>query len=263
MYQRLVFRGDTHGSLADMKQFVKRYSITDKDIVIITGDFGYIWGEDSQQAINELEKYPCLFMFCDGNHENYDMLEAFPETSLFGGRVHLVGDNIYHMIRGEIFDIQGTTILAMGGAHSHDIQDGILNPQAFASKESFLETYGRWQRWGRMFRVKGISWWDREDVSKEDWNNAWKNISTVPISEDGYRHIDYFISHCAPSSVAYTLSMGAFLPDNITDGLEKIMKAVVFKRGFCGHYHWDNKPVSWINGVPFMCLYMKPEIIAL
>ncbi|WP_418825946.1 hypothetical protein [Paratractidigestivibacter sp.] len=48
------------------------------------------------------------------------MLAELPETERCGGHVHIVRPNILHLMRGEVFDIDGTTVLAMGGAASHD-----------------------------------------------------------------------------------------------------------------------------------------------
>ena len=36
------------------------------------------------------------------------------------GRVHFVSGNVIHLMRGEVYDIAGTRLFAMGGAHSAD-----------------------------------------------------------------------------------------------------------------------------------------------
>ena len=46
-------------------------------------------------------------VFIDGNHENYDRLSAYPVTEWRGGKVHRIADNILHLMRGQVFEIDG------------------------------------------------------------------------------------------------------------------------------------------------------------
>ena len=55
------------------------------------------------------------------------MLNALPERLWHGGRIHEVRPHVLHLMRGQVFDIEGYTFFTMGGAASHDIEDGILS----------------------------------------------------------------------------------------------------------------------------------------
>lgn len=50
------------------------------------------------------------------NHENHHLLAGLPMREWNGGLVHEVRPHVLHLMRGEVFDITGTTVLAMGGA---------------------------------------------------------------------------------------------------------------------------------------------------
>ena len=56
----------------------------------------------------------------------------------------------------------------MGGASSHDIQDGILSPFA----EDFQEQYSMRRAMGCNFRVNHRTWWKEELSSEEEYATA-------------------------------------------------------------------------------------------
>lgn len=74
-----------------------------------------------------------------------------------GGLVHEVRPHVLHLMRGEVFDIGGLTVLAMGGAASND----------------------------RQYRKEGMSWWPEEMPSEGRWttavprSTAWAGRSTT------------------------------------------------------------------------------------
>ena len=90
----------------------------------------------------------------DGNHENFDLLNAYPGKEWRGGRVHEVRPHVLHLMRGQVYVIDGLTWFTMGGAASHDIEDGILDPAA----PDFERRYWMLRRMGARFRVLGHSW---------------------------------------------------------------------------------------------------------
>ena len=98
--------------------------------MVIAGDFGGLWdgSQKDQYWLDWLNKKPFTTLFVDGNHENFDLLNTLPEKEWNGGRVHVVREHILHLMRGQVFDFGGLTWFTMGGAASHDIQDGILDP---------------------------------------------------------------------------------------------------------------------------------------
>lgn len=73
--------GDTHGDYNRFRTdiFPEQKSMTKADYVIICGDFG-LWSESKEQKhkLDWLEDKPFTTLFVDGNHENYDLLNAYP-----------------------------------------------------------------------------------------------------------------------------------------------------------------------------------------
>ena len=47
-----------------------------------------------------------------------------------GGKVHRVRPHVLHLMRGQIFELEDSRFFTMGGAKSHDIEDGVLEPDA-------------------------------------------------------------------------------------------------------------------------------------
>ena len=101
-----------------------------EDYLIVTGDFGGLWdgGPKDQYWLDWLEGKPFTTLFVDGNHENFDLLNTLPERQWNGGSVHVAREHVLHLMRGQVFTFGGLTWFTMGGASSHDIQDGILDP---------------------------------------------------------------------------------------------------------------------------------------
>ena len=126
----IYITGDTHGGFRRFgnKYFPPQKHMSREDYVIITGDFGGLWdgGPKDWYWLDWLSGKPFTTLFVDGNHENFDLLNALPEKEWHGGRVHEVRENILHLMRGQRFTIGGCSVFAMGGAASHDIRDGIL-----------------------------------------------------------------------------------------------------------------------------------------
>lgn len=228
--------GDTHGGFQRFKEeyFPEQARMTRDDYVIICGDFGGVWSGDVQEQFNLdwLENRPFTTLFVDGNHENFDRLAVLPVEDWHGGKVHKVRPHILHLMRGQVFEIDGYTFFTMGGASSHDIDDGILDPTA----PDFEVDYWLKRRLRQRFRVNGISWWEQEMPTQEECEEARRNLERV-----GYQ-VDYIITHCCPSSLLPQLSPD-YGPDQLTKFLEEIKAKVNYHYWLFGHYH-DNKALD-------------------
>jgi hypothetical protein len=75
-----------------------------------------------------LEEKPFTTLFGSGNHENFDLLAEYPVEDWHGGKVQRIRPSVIHLMRGQVYSIQGKTFFTMGGASSHDINGGILEP---------------------------------------------------------------------------------------------------------------------------------------
>ena len=118
----IYITGDTHGGFQRFgnKYFPPQKHMSREDYVIITGDFGGLWdgGPKDWYWLDWLSGKPFTTLFVDGNHENFDLLNALPEKEWHGGRVHEVRENILHLMRGQVFTFGGLTWFTMGGASS-------------------------------------------------------------------------------------------------------------------------------------------------
>ena len=152
----IYITGDTHCPTGMDKlnetNFPQQKHMTKKDYVIICGDFGDIWSAKSNEQkdmLQWLSQRNFTTLFLDGNWENYGKLSSQTITVWNGGSAHRLTDSVIHLMRGQVFDLQGYSFFTMGGARSHDIEDGILNPKA----PDFEEQYWALRRMGARFRV--------------------------------------------------------------------------------------------------------------
>lgn len=120
--------GDVHGraeygsSRFAFKNWPLGRTLTRDDAVIVAGDFGFVWdGSNAEKYwLDWFESKPWTTCFVDGNHENHHALAGLPVREWNGGFVHAARPHVLHLMRGEVFDIDGLTVLAMGGAASND-----------------------------------------------------------------------------------------------------------------------------------------------
>lgn len=119
--------GDTHGEYGrfSKRKFQKTgIELTEKDYVIVCGDFGLCWERNATflYECDLFKRRPFTVLWVQGNHENYDMISEFPVEEWNGGKVrHIVRDKVILLERGQVFTIEGKTFFTFGGAASHDI----------------------------------------------------------------------------------------------------------------------------------------------
>lgn len=208
----IYITGDTHcpidiGKLNTTK-FPEQKAMAKDDYVIVCGDFGAVWNGSKSDAywLSWLNGKPFTTLFIDGNHENFNLLNQYPITDFCGGKAHQIMPSIFHLMRGEVFIIDGLKFFTMGGASSHD----------------------------KIHRREGKSWWTEELPSDAEYQNALNNLDANDWS------MDVVLSHCAPDSVQRDIAYW-YEHDKLTNFLESIRDDLLFTSWFCGHYHLDKE----------------------
>lgn len=205
----IYITGDTHIptdiSKLNSKKFPVQKELTKNDYLIICGDFGGLWDNSNEEKywIKWLSHKNFTTLFIDGNHENFNMLSQLPCVDFCGGKAHMVANDIYHLMRGEIYTIDNKKIFTLGGANSHD----------------------------KDYRKEGINWWKEELPNDTELTYAKDNLANHDYN------VDYVITHCAPSSIHSEISN--YPKDNLTEFLEFVNSKLNFKKWFFGHYHID------------------------
>ena len=230
----LYITGDCHANFSKfgMKNFPDQKNLTRDDYIIVCGDFG-IWHDCKEERYNLdwLAEKPFTLLFVDGNHENFDRLKnEFPVVDFHGGKAHIIRDNIYHLMRGYVFDLCGEKFFAFGGASSHDIQDGILYLEDYEDSKALIKDYNRRTSQGQMLRINHISWWEEELPSEYEMRRGMENLKKVDYK------VDYVISHCPPREVCCWC--GYYDTDKIISYFDKLLKSgLSFKEWWSGHLH--------------------------
>lgn len=213
---KIGITGDTHGDLMFRRVFQARKQ--GYDTLIICGDFGYIWdgSKAEQKRLDYLNKIGIKVLFIDGNHENHVLLNEYPTTKMFEGKVHVIRDNVIHLMRGEYYNIDGKTFWCMGGANSTD----------------------------KEYRKEGKSWW-REEIPSDN-----EIIEGVRLLSENKWSVDYIITHTCPSDCLSYIGK-EFREDDFTDILNNIKYLVDYKQWYFGHMHIDYN----IKDLKCICLY--------
>lgn len=236
----IFLTGDTHGEFRhrfNTENFPEQKEMTKEDYVIICGDFGGIW--EQKESRNEkywldwFEERNYTLLFVDGNHENHARLSQYPEKEWHGGCVHEIRPHVLHLMRGQVYEINGKTFFTFGGAQSHDISDGILEPDDPQLKEKVKQLKRR-HTWN--YRIHNISWWSEELPSQKEMDEGLANLAKHQ------NQVDFIITHCCSSSTQAQITDKKSI-NHLTDYLQQIKEKIQFSKWFFGHYH-DNQNVS-------------------
>ena len=220
-----IISGDIHGTL-DIGKLIRyfdgkedKYS-KEEDYLIICGDVGVcaFVREESVATRDVLRSLPVTTLFVDGNHENFPELNSYKAEEWNGGKVHFIEDNIIHLMRGQVFNIDGTRFFTFGGACSVD-------------------------KWARK---EGFSWFPEEIPNRFEYEEGWRNLE-----KNGF-NVDYISTHTCPIEAAS--EMGYEFYDEGERGLRQYLQRVAdnteFTAWYFGHFHEDTD----VDDI-FICLY--------
>jgi DNA repair exonuclease SbcCD nuclease subunit len=182
------------------------------DYVLVAGDLGVLWdgGKGDRKLLEWVDKRPFTTLFIDGNHENFDLLNAYPVTRWCGGQVHQIGRSLIHLMRGQVFILSNMTIFTFGGAASTD----------------------------REWRKEQVNWWPEEMPSAAEMAEGLANL------EKRHWEVDVVITHTAPTRLlgkAQRAGRREVKPDALTDYLDHIYEHLKWKKWLFGHFHTDQK----------------------
>jgi predicted phosphodiesterase len=237
----IYITGDTHGDFKrrfNTENFPEQYEMTKDDHLIICGDFGGVWDLERESKnekwwLDWFEERNYTLLFIDGNHENFDRLNAYSIKEWHGGKVHELRPHVLHLMRGQVFEIEGKKFFTFGGASSHDVQGGILklDDPNFKSKKKRLD------KDGICYRIDHLTWWEQELANEAEMEEGRKNL----LVNDNT--VDFILTHCCSSSTQSFLGGNLYAPDRETDYLETIKNNVTYSKWLFGHYH-DNINVN-------------------
>ena len=136
-----------------------------------------------------------------------------------GGRVHKIRQNLIHLMRGEIYTIEGKTFFIFGGGYSID----------------------------QPLRKENGSWWPQEMPSKQEYENGLTHLEEVN------NQVDYILTHTAPDETVYFLSTikqyrikgDVYQEFPLTTYLNDIQKKTSYTHWYFGHFHVDRE--LWRN----------------
>lgn len=213
--------GDIHGG-ADMQKlrdWELGDSLASDDYLIIAGDFGFPWDFSTEECadIAWLESRPYTVLFVDGNHERFDHWAERPMELWHGGLTQRLSDTspIRRLTRGEVFELDGSTVFTMGGATSVD----------------------------KEYRIPYSSWWPQELPDERNFEEARAKLNSVGWT------VDYVITHtCSTRMLSSTLypAPGWNCPDvdRLTAFFDELEDRLDYKRWYYGHFHRDTNPAE-------------------
>lgn len=207
--------GDKHGQIEAFEEDSRYKKIKKRDTLIVCGDFGFVWDGSKQEMKNLkwLDKRKYTIAFVDGCHENFDLLSHYPIVDFCGGKARELADNIYQLMRGELYEIDGKKVLSFGGGISDNHDEDLL----------------------------GISWWKAEAPTDKEISNA---IESLKKAEG---EVDLIVSYEPPLSIKPCMEEMLQDSGTIHEVLEQIRTHCSFKMWYFGKYHVDKHiPPSYV-----------------
>lgn len=208
----IYITGDTHRDFSRLTNI----QFKEDDMLVILGDAGinYYLNETDNNIKEELKKYNVKLFCIRGNHEERpENIKSYKETDKFGGKVFIEKNYPYIMFAkdGEVYNIEGKSILVIGGAYSVD----------------------------KNYRVMyGYQWFKDEQLTEKEMNNIFNKVKG--------KHFDIVLTHTCPYKYE---PIEVFLPGidqtkvdkTMERFLDKIEENIDYDKWYCGHYHTEKE----------------------
>lgn len=195
--------GDMHGDISRLRSKEAR-RLRKNDYLIICGDFGFIWdGSPKEKRILKwLGKRKYHVLFIEGTHDNLDLINTYPVKEWNGGLVHEISGKVRHLIRGGVFNLDGSKVFAFGGGESHDAD------------------------------LRGHDmWWHEELPTPEVIAEARENLRRND------NKIDYIVTHQTSRKIKMFLSMFDTEFNILDVFFDEVRETCKYSRWFFGSYH--------------------------
>ena len=201
--------GDTHGDPERLSKSALK-CLNEGDTLIVCGDFGYIFdgSKTETQVINFFSTRKFITAFVDGTHDNLTKINRARTTVWKGGKVHRIKGNLLHLMRGQIFNIDGTKFFAFGGGESID----------------------------KDMRIEQNLWWREEEPTPDELAEGAEQLDEAGLK------VDYIVTHEPPSLVKSAMLMRRGDSDRVNklNGyFDKISRECEFKHWYFGSLHED------------------------
>ena len=196
--------GDMHGDYSRVND--KRIKNLKKgDFLIVCGDFGFVWdgSPKEKRILKKIGRKRFYTLFVEGCHENYDLLEQYPEEEFCGGNVSVVSGRLMRMKRGSMFTLQGHKVFAFGGGQTKEID----------------------------IRRESRTWWEAELPTPEE-----VKAGILTLKENN-NEADFIVTHEPPASMKEFLGFEVRQISHMHTFFDAVKNDCKFKMWFFGKAH--------------------------
>lgn len=211
--------GDTHASFGWLNDFI---ADKEPDIIFVCGDFGVWKNREIKFFHDDIVNGNTKIYFCDGNHENYTILDKYVEEHGWQNPIE-IRNNIFYCPRGSSLVLNdGRRILFMGGALSVD----------------------------KHLRKPYVSWFPQELITSDDVKRVDTSIAyDIVISHTCIRQFhNRLLAKCTNSWKSKI--------DQSEDYLSEIFDKVKPRLWYHGHWHLPD--TYELDGCTFHAMNMTP-----
>lgn len=215
----VYYTGDIHGEVFRVSEMIDKYGITPGDTIVLLGDVGMNYYGNKRGDCHRkkrLNKLGIKILCIHGNHEmRPETVESYLEKSWNGGTVYCEEEypNLLFAKDGEVYDLEGTKAIAIGGAYSVD-------------------------KWYRL--QCDLNWFPDEQPSDEIKARVEQKLTELDWQ------IDTVLTHTCPLRYipreAFLNGVDQDTVDNSTElWLDIIAEKLNYCAWFCGHWHIDKR----------------------
>ncbi|MBD5129530.1 MAG: serine/threonine protein phosphatase [Ruminococcaceae bacterium] len=214
----IYLTGDTHRDFDRVFDFCADNDTTPDDVLIILGDAGinFFLDERDYKLKKQLSTLEVTLLCIHGNHEERPfMIDSYIEKEWHGGVVFYEEEfpNLLFAKDGEIYDLEGRSAIAIGGAYSVD----------------------------KFYRLQNhLPWFPTEQPTDEIMDDVERALDKV-----NWR-VDAVLSHTTPLKYEPTEEFLDSIDQSTVDSsteewLDVIENRLSYERWYCGHFHCDKK----------------------
>ena len=208
----IYITGDTH------REFSRLYNLekTENNMLIILGDavINYYLNEEDIRFKDYLKSFKIKLFCVRGNHEERpENIATYKEVDMFGGKVFIENNypNLVFAKDGEIYNIDGKSVLIIGGAYSVDKEYRLMH---------------------------GYHWFKDEQLSNNEMNNILEKVKG--------KHFDIVLTHTCPYKYEPREVLMQGLDQSKVDKsmehfLDTIEESISYDKWYCGHYHTEKQ----------------------